>query len=509
MPANISCEPEIKIYEFLKNTRQNNPEYYEPVKRILGYIYKTVKKDFFQKQADDFLKIGEKDKGKNVYAAEKNMFQNYVESEEGILNTLIKMLDNNPEYFKYFYSKIEPFLEMSDNGIYSEYGIYKYVFNIYTMLELYNLYPNDFESFKAVVDDLSNFFITSVLNTDRHISYIWGAEKPSFGTKKDIIIALLSISNYKNHPKIREEVKRVLDEINYTYEESLIRQYQFVTTQLSGLYLASNKLKLKGFDVTPQIIDQLEDEIMVNIINSKIHDNGHSDRRRQASFQTVLYTPILLVKERYDFIKERLDLVEDKTEIKGDVLSYIQQIDSDFFEYLGKHTYPKDAFIACMEIVLDSDTYYEVASKLTDLVEAAKIYKEDEMKALELVTELKSSKHKQVIDGVVMAWPENNNINKTEKPVKIIDRMMKLQRTLEHAPNEEFYHERSGSYYSKLTLKGFSERVIMHMNESKARQIRKLEEQRKAEEEALLKQQEEQAKKPKGLGSLFGKKNNN
>lgn len=509
MSANISCEPEIKIYDFLVKVRKNNPEYYEPVKKILGYLYKTVKKDLFHKQADDFLKIGEKDKAKNLYAAEKTMFKNYVESENGILDNLIKILINDPKYFEYFYSKIEPFFEMSENGIYSEYGIYKYIFNIYSMLELYNLHPNDFESFKAIVDDLSNFFITSMLNTDRHVSYIWGADRPNFNTKQDIIIALLSVPNYNKHPKIKEEIKKVLDEINYIYEDSLIKQYEIVTKTLLELYLETENLRKKGYQISSQTVELLEDEIMTNIINSKSHDNGYSEIRKQASSELVLYTPILLVKERFEIFRNRLFEVEENQEIRKDIINHIQKIDNVFFEYLEKITSPKDPFIACMEIIFDSDTYYEVASKLTDLVEASQKYEKDEDKALELIKGLNSIKHKQVIDGVVMSWPENNSINKIEKPVKIIDRMMKLQQTLEFAPDEEFYKNRRGNYYSRLTLKSFSDGVLNHMKEKRTKHINELERKRKEEEEALLKQQEEQQKKPKGLGSLFGKKNNN
>ena len=162
-----------------------------------------------------------------------------------------------------------------------------------------------------------------------------------------------------------------------------------------------------------------------------------------------------------------------------------------------------------MTIVLDSDTYYEIKSKLHDLIKASKIYEEDEKDALKLISELNSVKHKEVIDGIVMSWPENNNINKVEKPKQIIERMMKLHQTIPDAPNDEFYYKRSNSYYSKLTLKSFSERVISQIQENRTRKEKELQQKAKEEAEALKLQEQEQAKKPKGLGSLFTKKNNN
>ena len=221
-----NCEIEIKIYNLLKQIKKEKPEFYEPIKRILGYTYKTVKKEFFQVQSDNFFKIGEKDKAKNIVAAEKTLFNKYIEGENGILNNLILMINKNPDYFQYFYQEIEPFLEMSDNGIYSEYGIYKYVFNMYTMLRFYSINPEDKEGFKTMVDDLSSLFITSIFNVDKHVSYIWGADRPNFHTKQDIIDFLLQMPDYKNKPKIRKEVKKVLDEINYVYEDSLLKGYK-------------------------------------------------------------------------------------------------------------------------------------------------------------------------------------------------------------------------------------------------------------------------------------------
>ena len=202
-----------------------------------------------------------------------------------------------------------------------------------------------------------------------------------------------------------------------------------------------------------------------------------------------------------------LNQKEDNQYIQNDILSYIKKMDSSFFEFLNEKLEVEDSFISCMNMALDSDTYYEVASKLDDIVKASKTYKEDLISSLDLIKDLKSTRHKEVIDGVVMSWPENNNINKINKPEKIIDRMRKLQQTLEFSPGDEFYTERKGNYYYPLTLKNFSDRVIGHIKEARNKKAREIAEQKRQEEEA--KKQQEEIKKPKGLGSLFAKKNNN
>ena len=509
MNINNNCETEIKIYNLLRQIKKEKPEFYEPIKRILGYIYKTVKKEFFEIQSDNFFKIGEKDQAKNIIAAERTLFNKYIEGENGILNNLILILDKNPDYFQYFYQEIETFLEMSEKGIYSDYGIYKYVFNIYTILREYSINPDDKESFKMIVDDLSSLFITSIFDTNKHVSYVWGADRPNFHTKQDVIDFLLQIPDYKSNPKIRKEIKKVLDEINYVYEDSLLKGYKMMCDNLIEFYEEIDKLKKKGRNISPSTIDYLEEEIMSNVTNAKLFENSYKEKRRQVRFETIYYAPILLEAERYIFLKNTLTEIEEKTEIHDDILNHIKEMNPNFFEYLNKENPQQDSFITCMTIVLDSDTYYEIKSKLNDLIKASKIYEEDEKEALKLISELNSVKHKEVIDGIVMSWPENNNINKVEKPKQIIERMMKLHQTIPDAPNDEFYYKRSNSYYSKLTLKSFSERVISQIKENRTRKERELQQKAKEEAEALKLQDQEQAKKPKGLGSLFTKKNNN
>lgn len=508
MSANTNCEAEVKMYHFLQEIRRNKPEFYEPIKRILRYMYKIVKKDYFDEEANDFFKIDEKDKGKNIIAAEKNMFKYYIQGEGGILDNLIKITKENPECFEYFYDKIEPFLEMAENGIYSEYGIYKYVFNIYAILRFYSLHEDDIDGFKMITDDLSALFITSLLNIARSTSYLWGADRPNFYSKIDVIEALLCLPNYSTNKKIREELKKVLDEINYIYDDHLLKKYKKMSETLIILYQGVEELKEKGYVVNKEVIESLEDEIMYNVKNGKITED-YSEKRRYAANNIVLFTPLFLVKERYETFKEMLNQKEDNQYIQNDIFSYIKKMDSSFFDFLNEKMEVEDSFISCINMALDSDTYHEVASKLDDIVKASKIYKDDEQTSLTLISKLKNTKHKEVIDGVVMSWPENNNINKTNKPEKIIDRMRMLQQTLEFAPSDEFYIERKGSYYYPLTLKNFSDRVISHMKETRIKKEKEIEEQKRLEEEALKQQEIEQAKKPKGLGSLFSKKNNN
>ena len=123
----VSCDYEIKIYEFLLDLRKNKPTYYEQVKRIFNYLYKTVKHDFF---VDEIKKYSKKDNSssKEMDKFEQPIFSAYVESNDGIVNNLIKLVYEEPVSFEYFYKQIKPFFEMSELNIYSNYYVFQYIF---------------------------------------------------------------------------------------------------------------------------------------------------------------------------------------------------------------------------------------------------------------------------------------------------------------------------------------------------------------------------------------------
>jgi len=502
-----NCEVEIKIFEFLQNIREEHSEFYEPVKRILKYIYKTVKKDYFGREIESLYQSGEKEKASKVDEMSKCIYAKYVECKGGILDNLIKMCNENPNYFPYFYKKIGYFFEMSDNGIYSDYGIYKYIYNLYTILKQYSLHPEDIDSFNEIVNDLSGLFITSIVDINKGASYGYGWRNKSAEEKKVIVDGLLSLGNYSQNSDIRNELKKVLDEINIYYEDSLKKQYEVMVDTLTQLEEDVQRLRDKGQFVPDDLLEQLKAEIKTPILNSKLMDLSYSEKKRTVGGDIALYTPIFLRKTRFDYFKTKLLEVEDSEVIRSDIFNYITKIELDFFDFLDQKT-GTDSFITCMEIIFDSDTYHEMASKLDDLVRASQIYKEDIVPSLMLIEELKSDMHKEVIDGITMTWPENeNSVNKIEKPTKIIDRMAKLHQTVEFAPTPSYYENRKDNYYYKLTLKSFSKRVLDEINGNKARHEAMLKKQQ--EEEAAKQQQEEPPKKPKGLGSIFTKKNSN
>ena len=107
------------------------------------------------------------------------------------------------------------------------------------------------------------------------------------------------------------------------------------------------------------------------------------------------------------------------------------------FDYLNKEMdLEQDSFITCMNSVLDSDTFYEVISKMDSIQEASEVCLEDPKKTLSLINALNTNQHKEVIDGNIMKWPESNSINKSTKPETILERMIALHSTCKYAPSK-------------------------------------------------------------------------
>ena len=493
------CESEILIYNLLNDAKENNPDLYEPLTKIFRYLYTDLKKFFRNPSVDITINIKKEDDIKFLQNIKEYLYEEFIESEDGILKNLEQLYNNKPTYFSYFYKKIEPFLEMISSEFYSEYGIYNYVFNLYTMLKFNSLHPDDFDNFKTIVDDYAGFFITS---TEDLFSKDY--KNNNLNDKKNVIDALLNYNDYKNGEKIREKLLILLDEMNTEYTDTLLSEYKLAAENLLNCHEQIKILREKGINIEEETIEVVEEEQLKNINN--IHSATMYTEKKSCPSQFILYAPIFLIGNNFEYFKYKLDEVEDNDDIKIDILNYIKKINTDFFEYLNKSLGLEDSFIHCMNAVFNSDTYHEVDSKLIDLVTASDIYQENESMALNLIKDIDSSKHKEVIDGIVMQWPSSSDMDKNnmiKKPQKIIDRMYELHQRIETAPSNEYYKKRRSSYYHRLTLRSFSDNVIYIIKKEKQKKQEELNKQILAPV-----QEPEPQKKPKGLGSLFNKKNN-
>ena len=163
-----------------------------------------------------------------------------------------------------------------------------------------------------------------------------------------------------------------------------------------------------------------------------------------------------IIDNRFLDIKNKIDEVEHNECIKKELLKfYYDNMFNEFFLKLNSLN-KKDNLILFMDIILDSDTYYEMDSKLYLMKSAISDYKWGNTKeAFELIKEIDSDIHKERIDGKIVTYP-TGCINIVEKPKRIIDRMKYLYSRLDDSFDVEYIdsiHEKASSLNDLINRK--------------------------------------------------------
>lgn len=164
-----------------------------------------------------------------------------------------------------------------------------------------------------------------------------------------------------------------------------------------------------------------------------------------------------IVNDRLVNIGRRINEIDDNINVKYDLQSFAyKNINSELFSDLNRVDKKWDSFISCMNLVFDSDSYYEMNSKLNLLKKAIFTYeKGNKKKAFELIKEIDSDIHKERIDGKVVAYP-TGCINMVEKPKRIIDRMKYLYPRIDDSCNCDYLdsiHEKASSLNDLINRK--------------------------------------------------------
>lgn len=507
---------EKKIHEFLAKLKKEDIETYNKAKKILGFIYRDVKKDFFDirkrydywKESIDYVPV--------VESAKDNLFKYYINGENTILDLFIKMCnEDNKQYLDIFYNGCETFITMAEEGIYYDYPIFQYVFNMYVMLKAYDVFKDKKESgfnplheFKQIVNDFSSFFITSEMKVNKSYSSYSGVANQTFVSKKSIIDSIIEVGKYKEAPEMCVKIQQLLNTIHSPYDDLATKNYKKGIDLLDSFYKTVEKYRYTGRNINSETLKEIEHDLF-KFLNEPLYYNSYYGRY-EAMYTFSYFTPILIFGDRYHFIKDTLPTVETHTPIIKDVLTHISKMDIDFFEELNKDFNDgQDSFITLMKIAFDSDSYYELASKLNDIIKASKLYKTNKSEALKLVEALPTRKHKEVIDGIMVTYPDNS-INKIDKPKTIFKRMIDLHHHIPHcSPEHDYEYLLNPRNHSNITIDKVVSSITQNFAQNKKRAEEALEKERIAREEAEKQPIAEEPKKVKGLGSLFAFGKNN
>ena len=315
---------------------------------------------------------------------------NALEANNGLKTLLKDMYDNEDNRF------IDKYKECFS----STFGFHrrkilpdKYIntFNIlYMFLEAYRYHKDDFDNFNFIIDDI-------VLNT-------YSKDFLFNSNRLDLINKIISNKNYKDVSELRDLFKYVLtcsdDEVNDSY---LYYQSMFILLDRD----MDGKLTSSIIKYSMDNFDKEERSVVVDLFNSDI----------------------LSTYDRFWYVNNKLKEVEDNVLIRKEIFSKIKTFNIYMFDELSKD---EDYFIKAINIILDSDSYTELTSKLDIVKVSSDLYTSGKYsEGLNMLRLLDSYYHKEIVNGRVISCS-------LEKPKTIVSRMASLYSSIDSSKSKEF-----------------------------------------------------------------------
>lgn len=393
-----------KVYALLDYMHQSNSIYEDRSVRLLKFLY-----DDCYSVIDELLKKMEESNfynlRKHILEEAKKDISKYVDGDNSILTYFDEMIrDDRSAFLNKFFGKTDIFFKMFDNHLYREedFNPISYVFNIYIMLKFYHEYKDDFDTFNKLVNDFS-FFIDVGYYSDNF----------NFYHKKEAMDTLIGLDGFTKIPALEDELisffKNLFDtQRDYYHIYEYIRRINRVKSVLDDF----SKLQKNNSNVSVDNCNYIISDILKN----------HSDDKC-----ACFYTSILLFGDRYKYMKKQYEKHIDKAEFMAEIIDIVGSLDNGIFAYLdGVKNDDKDSFISCMDIVFDSDTYFELLSKLGALESACTYYTLGSYdKMMSYIDSLNSVEHKKVFAGKKIMY-NSFGVNLIDKPDSIVERMKNL-----------------------------------------------------------------------------------
>lgn len=292
----------------------------------------------------------------------------------------------------------------------------------YIALKGYEAHKDNYDSYDCLLYDLSSFTIRNIKDVFTNIL------SNNFKAVQEMIDVIITNENYKEMPNSRKFLNKIFDEFVDCdhYLDDFNKKYQHIFS----IFKEAAEIGC-DFLRTTQIFDKLLDR--------KLWTSVYDD--------TYLYSKILLFGNRFEYVNEKLIEVEGNSFVRKDIFEYIKPLSVDLFNDLNVDSY-EDSFIACMNIVFDSDSYFELISKLKSLNDASKLYEDGDRKSsFELVKDLDSLNHKKKYCDEVVSYP-NNCLNRVEKPKAIFRREKELYERIDSSISYDFIETSHFDYRS-------------------------------------------------------------
>lgn len=387
----------------LEQIKEKSPSNYNEIIKILKFIYHTI----YKKNFDEEIKHTNWNSTKEELSRLRFFTYNeFVGKNNELLSILFAMYNNEDKRFaQKFFQKVNIPIDILENNIKQDTKVYQYIYNLYIVLKAYECNKNNFENFSAIIDDVAYTFTKGE-------KYMKPEElKENFRNKKNLINQIVKVKYYYENESLRNLLKTIIKEFNECYSAEKYERLNNVCALLKELNDDIIIMtKLEGY----KIDEKLEKDI-ISDITLLLKDNLYPG-------EGPLYARNLLIGNRYYILKEEIDSV--LPEHRKEVFEYLKDLNIDMFKELNNNE-DEDSFTKCIKIIFDSDTYHELLEKLDIIKIASKEYKNNKELALNLLKDLTSDKHKEVINGIIISYPKDS-INKITKPRTIAQRMTEL-----------------------------------------------------------------------------------
>lgn len=333
---------------------------------------------------------------------------NFTKLNNELYGILLDMCSNIDQRFK-----IDLMSNFGLNFVYKSALICNYL-KMYMLLKGYESNKNNYDNYKEVLDD--------VLSLENEWNVDYRVISNNFKFVKPVVDLIVSNKFYKDMPNSRELLKDVYKEV---LSPSLISYDYF-----------------KWFDDCKKIFDDALEAGIDKKRASYIFDKSLEEHYASSFYDNpYLYSKILLFGDRFDYVNEKLIEIEGNYSIRKDIFSRIKNLSIELFDDLNESRNNKDSFITCMDIVFDSDSYYELLSKLNCLNDASNLYLSGKRKeAYDLLKDLSSLRHKKRYCDEVVAY-QNNCINLIEKPKTVFRREKELYARIDNSISYDFMEE--------------------------------------------------------------------
>lgn len=261
---------------------------------------------------------------------------------------------------------------------------------LYMFIETYRYNSSDFDNFNVIIND--------ILSSSYSKDFLFNSNR------LDLIGKIISNKKYKYLPELRELFKYILtcsgDELNGSY------------------------LYYRGMFTL--IDDDMDIEFISSIIKYSI-DNF--DKEGKSVVVDLFNSDILNTYDRFWYVNNKLKEVEPNYNIRKEIFSKIKSFNIYMFDKLSKD---EDYFIKALNIILDSDSYTELTSKLDIVKVSSDLYTAGKYsEGLNVLRLLNSSYHKERINGRVISCS-------LEKPKTIAERMAFLYSSIDSSKSKEF-----------------------------------------------------------------------